>query len=149
MRSFIDTNVLVYAEAADAPDKQARATALIAQHLREGSGVISTQVLHEFVNAALRKLLLPLDLVRDRVRLFSRFETVTASPAAVLGALDLHALHALSFWDALIVQAARESGCVQLLSEDMQSGSLIAGVRIVDPFEPSPKLPTKRARRRR
>lgn len=149
MRSFIDTNVLVYAEAADAPDKQARATALIAQHLREGSGVISTQVLHEFVNAALRKLLLPLDLVRDRVRLFSRFETVTASPAAVLGALDLHALHALSFWDALIVQAARESGCVQLLSEDMQAGSLIAGVRIVNPFEPSPHLPVKRAKRRR
>lgn len=146
MRSFIDTHVLVYAEAADAPEKQSRATALIAQHLREGSGVISTQVLHEFVNAALRKLLLPLELVHDRVRLFSRFETVNASPAAVLGALDLHAL---SFWDALIVQAARVSGCVQLLSEDMPSGALIAGVRIVNPFEASLPLPAKRAKRSR
>ena len=58
VRSFLDTNVLVYADAADAPDKQARAAALIAQHLRDGSGVISTQGLHEVVNAALRKLLL-------------------------------------------------------------------------------------------
>lgn len=149
VRSFLDTNVLVYADAADAPDKQARAAALIAQHLRDGSGVISTQVLHEFVNAALRKLLLPLDLVRDRVRLFSRFETVTASPAAVLDALDLHALHQLSFWDALILQAAHGSGCVQLLTEDLQAGALIAGVRVVNPFVTSSTAPGKRGKRGR
>jgi len=149
VRSFLDTNVLVYADAADAPAKQARATALIAQHLREGSGVISTQVLHEFVNAALRKLLLPLDLVRERVRLFSRFETVNASPAAIVDALDLHALHQLSFWDALIVQAARQSGCVELLTEDMQAGALIAGVQIVNPFEPARSLPGRRGKRNR
>ncbi len=139
MRSFIDTNVLVYADSADAADKQARATALIAQHLREGSGVISTQVLHEFVNAAIRKLALPLDIVRARVRLYGRFETVNASPAAVLDALDLHALHQVSFWDALILQAARQSGCVQLLTEDLQAGAVIGGVRIVNPFAALPK----------
>lgn len=134
MRSFIDTNVLVYADAADAAAKQACATALIAQHLREGSGVISTQVLHEFVNAALRKLALPLDIVRARVRLYSRFETVNASSTAVLEALDLHALHQVSFWDALILQAARQSGCVQLLTEDLHAGGVVGGVRIVNPF---------------
>lgn len=137
MRSFIDTNVLVYADSADAAGKQARATALIAGHLRAGSGVISTQVLHEFVNAAIRKLALPLEIVRDRVRLYSRFETVTASPAAVLDALELHALHRISIWDALIVQAARQSGCVELLTEDLQAGAVIAGVRVVNPFEPA------------
>jgi predicted nucleic acid-binding protein len=135
VRSFIDTNVLVYADSADATDKQAHATALIAQHLRDGSGVISTQVLHEFVNAALRKLVLPLEIVRARVRLYGRFETVNASPAAVLEALDLHALHQVSFWDALILQAARQSGCVQLLTEDLQTGAVLGGVRIVNPFE--------------
>ena len=122
MCSFIDTNVLIYADSADAGDKQARASALIAQCLRDGNGVISTQVLHEFVNAAIRKLALPLDLLRARVRLYSRFETVNASPAAVLDALDLHALNKISFWDALIVQAARQSGCAQLLTEDLQAG---------------------------
>ena len=146
MRSFIDTNVLVYADAADAPAKQARATALIAEHLREGSGVISTQVLHEFVNAALRKLALPLDIVRARVRLYNRFETVNASPPAVLDALDLHALHQLSFWDALILQAARQSGCVELLTEDLQPGAVIGGVRIVNPFDAAPKPRTSKRR---
>ena len=139
MRSFIDTHVFVYADSADAADKQACATALIAEHLRAGSGVISTQVLHEFVNAALRKLALPVDLVRARVRLYSRFETVNASPVAVLEALDLHALHRVSFWDALILQAARQSGCVQLLTEDLQTGAVIGGVRIVNPFDGVPK----------
>ena len=138
VRSFIDTNVLVYADSADLADKQARATALITQHLREGSGVISTHVLHEFVNAAIRKLALPLETVRQRVRLYARFETVGASAAAALEALDLHTLHQISFWDALIVQAARQSGCVQVLTEDLQAGAVIGGVRIVNPFAAAP-----------
>lgn len=59
--------------------------------------------------------------------------------AAVLDALDLHVLHQVSFWDALILQAARQSGCVQLLTEDLQTGAVIGGVRIVNPFEAVPK----------
>ncbi len=148
MRSFIDTNVLVYADSGDAGDKQSLASTLIAQHLREGVGVISTQVLHEFVNAAIRKLALPLDLVRSRVRLYSRFETVNASPAAIHDALDLHALHTISFWDALILQAARQSGCVQLLTEDLQAGAVIGGVRIVNPFDVPVPVKARRSRSR-
>lgn len=154
MRSFIDTNVLVYADAPDAAAKQAIALDLVATHLRSGTGVISTQVLHEFVNAALRKLMLPLDLVRSRVRLYSRFEVVNASPAAVLHGLDLLALHQISFWGSLIVQAARDSGCVQVLTEDLQSNALVAGVRIVNPFAadaapaPAPARAAVKAKRR-
>ncbi len=148
MRSFIDTNLLIYADSADAGDKQPRASALIAQYLRDGDGVISTQVLHEFVNAAIRRLALPLDLVRARVRLYSRFETVNASPAAILDALDLHALHTISFWDALILQAARQSGCVQVLTEDLQAGAVIGGVRVVNPFDAPAPTKTRRAKAR-
>ncbi|MEO5735113.1 MAG: PIN domain-containing protein [Rubrivivax sp.] len=136
MRSFIDTNVLIYADAGDEPAKQSVAIALIAQCLRDGSGVISTQVLHEFINAALRKLNLPLATVRERLRVYARFETIGSSTAAALEALELHATHRISFWDALILQAARQSGCVRLLSEDLQTGASIAGVRIVNPFLP-------------
>lgn len=69
------------------------------------------------------------------MRLYSRFETVGASAAAaVLDALDLHALHQVSFWDALVLQAARQSGCAELLTEDLHAGALIGGVRIVNPF---------------
>jgi predicted nucleic acid-binding protein len=148
VRSFIDTNVLVYADAADEGDKHARARVLIAQYLRDGDGVISTQVLHEFVNAAIRKLGLPLDLVRARVRLYSRFETVNASAAAVLDAIDLHALHTISIWDALILQGARQSGCSQLLTEDLQAGAVIGGVRIVNPFDVAPAPKVRRPRPR-
>lgn len=150
MRSFLDTNVLVYADSADAGAKQRRAIELITQHLRDGSGVISTQVLHEFVNAALRKLSLPPEIVRERVRLYARFQTVGSSAPMVLDALDLCALRGISFWDALIVQAARQSGCVQLLTEDLQDGAVIGGVRVVNPFAaPSAAAAAPRPRRRR
>jgi predicted nucleic acid-binding protein len=66
--------------------------------------------------------------------LYSRIECVASSVTAVNGTLDLHVLHRISFWDALIVHAARDSGCVQLLTEDMQAGATIAGVRVVNPF---------------
>jgi predicted nucleic acid-binding protein len=82
------------------------------------------------------------------VRLYSRFETVNASPAAVLDALDLHALHTISIWDALILQAARQSGCVQLLTEDLQAGAVIGGVRIVNPFDAPIPTKTRRSRGR-
>ncbi|GAP34771.1 PIN domain-containing protein [Piscinibacter sakaiensis] len=134
MRSFIDTNVLVYADAADEPLRQAQALALIARHRREGTGVLSTQVLQEFANVALRKLRLPSLLVRERLAFYARFEVVAASAALIADALDLHASRGVAFYDALIVQAAAVAGCGELLSEDLQAGAVLAGVRIVNPF---------------
>lgn len=60
-----------------------------------------------------------------------------------------HALHPWSFLDAPILQAAHRSGCAQLLTEDLNDGSLIAGVRVVNPFETSSSAPGKRGRRGR
>ena len=134
MRSFIDTNVLVYADSGDEPVRQARALSLLAEHRRQGTGVLSTQVLQEFASVALRKLRLPPALVRDRLGFYARFDVVAASPALIADALDLHALRGVSFYDALIVQAAIAGGCAQLLTEDMQSGAVFGGVRIVNPF---------------
>ncbi|HSI58708.1 MAG TPA: PIN domain-containing protein [Ideonella sp.] len=135
MRSFLDTNVLVYADAADEPDKQRCALTLIAEHRRAGTGVLSTQVLQEYANVALRKLKLPAALVRERLAFHSRFEVVPATARLIAEALDLHVLHSVSFYDALIVQAAIASGCARLLSEDMQDGASFGGVRIANPFK--------------
>lgn len=77
-----------------------------------------------------------------------RFETVNASAAAVPDALDLHALHSISYWDALIVQAARQSGCAQLLTENLQAGAVIGGVRIVNPFDAATAVKTRRSKSR-
>ena len=52
----------------------------------------------------------------------------------VLGAIDLHRLHRLSFWDALVVRAALASGCARLLSEDLQHGQRFEGLEVVNPF---------------
>lgn len=147
MRSFIDTNVLLYADSADEPRKQAAAIGLIETHLRAGSGVVSTQVLHEYAAAALKKLMLPDDVVLARIELFSRFEVVAASVSALKAALSLRTLHRLSFWDSLIVQAARDAGCAALLSEDLSAGATLAGVTIVNPFE-APAKAARSTRRR-
>ena len=149
MRSLLDTNILVYADAADDPVKQRRAIDLIKALREDGSAVISTQVLQEYVNVALRKLRLPHALVRERINFYRRFETVPASAELISGALDLHTLHSLSFYDALIIQAAVVSGCQRVLSEDMQHGATVGGVLIVNPFLPADTSPTRPARAKR
>ena len=134
MRSLLDTNILVYADAADDPVKQRRAVELITGLRATGSAVLSTQVLQEYVNVALRKLRLPQALIRERLNFYRRFDVVPASADLIAGALDLHVLHSLSFYDALVVQAASASGCQRLLSEDMQHGATFRGVLIENPF---------------
>lgn len=137
MRSLLDTNVLVYADAADEPVKQQRAIALITTLRGAGTAVLSTQVLQEYVNVALRKLRLPHGLIRERIGFYRRFEVVTTSADLIAGALDLHVLRGVSFYDALIVQAAVVSGCQRVLSEDLQHGTTLGGVRIENPFADS------------
>jgi len=134
VRSLLDTNVLVYADAADEPRKQQQAIALITSLRAAGNAVLSTQVLQEYANVALRKLRLPPELIRQRIGFYRRFETVTTSADRIEAALDLHVLRNLSFYDALIVQAAAVSGCVRVLSEDMRHGAVLGGVRVENPF---------------
>ncbi len=134
MRSLLDTNVLVYADASDEPAKQAQAIALVSALLRAGDAVISTQVLQEYVNVAVRKLRLPQGLIRERIAFCRRFEMVMTSPDLISDAMDLHLLRGLSFYDALIVRAAVVGGCQRVLSEDLQNGAVVQGVRIENPF---------------
>ncbi len=134
MRSFIDTNLLVYVDAGDEKKKQRLAIAAIRRLRSERTGVLSTQVLQEYVSVALKKLRLQAEHVRSRLAVYERFEVVPATPLGIRAALDLTVLHKLSFYDALIVEAAARAGCAELLSEDMQAGVVIAGVRIVNPF---------------
>jgi predicted nucleic acid-binding protein len=134
VRSFIDTNILIYADASDEPDKQAQAITVIREHRLARTGVISTQVLQEFIATAIRKLALPPELIRERAAFYSGFEVISASVSLIMAALDLRGLHQLSLWDAMIIQAAREASCAVLLSEDLQTDATLSGVRIVNPF---------------
>jgi predicted nucleic acid-binding protein len=134
LATFLDTNVLVYAF--DASDRPKRA---IAQQVLGDASidiVVSAQVLSEFYWTVTRKLTpgLPEDLAHDVVRNLAEGEVVPLDAGLVDAAIALARRHDLSLWDAAIVVAAQRSGCDELLTEDLNHGEVIAGVRIRDPF---------------
>jgi predicted nucleic acid-binding protein len=133
-RSFLDTNVLVYTDDQDAPDKQKIALDLVERARIEAVGVVSTQVLQEYYSAATRKLGVLPDTARRKVELFAHFDLVPVELDLILTAIDFHRLNSVSFWDALIIRAALVSGCTILYSEDLQTGRRIDGLQIVNPF---------------
>lgn len=134
VRSFFDTNVLIYADDKGAPAKQRRSLELIEEHRRARTGVVSLQVLQEYFVTATRKLQLDARIARRKVELLAEFDVATPELADILAAIDLHRLHGFSFWDALIVRAALQAGCSVLFSEDMQGTREIDGLHIVNPF---------------
>ena len=138
-RSFVDTNVLIYAEASDEPVKQRAALALLKQLFDEVQGVLSTQVLQEYCNVAINRLRLPAAHVRAQLELYEQFEVVQVTPTIIHAGLDLHQTRSLAFYDAIIVASAQAAGCAVLLSEDMNAGETVRDLRIVNPFAKPPQ----------
>ncbi|MBZ5612460.1 MAG: PIN domain-containing protein [Acidobacteriia bacterium] len=133
-RSFFDTNILVYADDKRAGAKRSRAIDLVAEHRRDGTGVVSLQVLQEYFVTVTRKLNVDSPLARRKVEILAEFDVVAPEVADILAAIDLHRLHGFSFWDALILRSAQQSGCRVLLSEAFQEGREIDGIQVVNPF---------------
>jgi len=133
-RSFIDTNILVYAEASDAPLKQRAALSLLKGLFDDGLGVLSTQVLQEYCNVALKKLKLSAAYVRSQLDFYEQFEVVQVTPAIIHAGLDLHQTRSVAFFDAIVLASAHAAGCDRLWTEDMNAGEMVNGVRIVNPF---------------
>jgi predicted nucleic acid-binding protein len=129
VKAFFDTNILVYAATSD-PKKQKAGNCLRRQ------GLVSVQVLNEFVHVARRKLHHDWPQIELALRLFRDSLddvvplTMNTHSAAVLLARD----HGPSFFDALIIAAAIEAGCDTLYSEDLQHGRTFGGLTIVNPF---------------
>jgi predicted nucleic acid-binding protein len=134
-RSFFDTNVLIYADDKASSVKQRKALDLVAEHRRARTGVVSLQVLQEYFVGVTRKLRVDASIARRKVELLAEFDVAAPDVTDVLAAIDLHRLHGFSFWDALILRAAKQAGCSVLFSEDMQHAREIDGVRIVNPFQ--------------
>ena len=134
-RSFFDTNVLICADDKAAAAKQRRALELVAEHRRAATGVVSLQVLQEYFFTATRKLGVDPRIARRKVELLAEFDVAAPDVADILAAIDLHRLHGFSFWDALILRAAKQAGCGVLFSENFQDAREIDGVRIVNPFQ--------------
>lgn len=136
---FVDTNVLVYAHDATETTRQPVAHAVIAELWRTRSGALSTQVLQEFYVVATRKYdpPMPRRQARELVDAYSQWQLVQVDVPLILTASHLEERHTLSFWDAVIVEAARRAGASRIVTEDLQSGRRLAGVLIDNPFEPT------------
>jgi predicted nucleic acid-binding protein len=134
--TFVDTNVLAYAHDRSETDKQPVARAHLEALWRDRTGALSTQVLQELYVVATRKLGQPMERATARrlVGLYAEWPVVHVDVPLILAASELEEHHTLSFWDALIVEAARRAGAARLLTEDLQDGREIAGVRITNPF---------------
>jgi predicted nucleic acid-binding protein len=138
---FVDTNVLVYAVDASEPEKQPRARAWLERLWRTSRGRLSEQILQEYYVTVTRKLSpgLPASRARDQVRRYSTWRTVDHD----LGLLE-HAWHfqgrfRVSWWDALVLAAARRQSCTHVLSEDFTHGADHEGMTVISPFARSPE----------
>ena len=134
---FLDTNIFVYTFDRHDPQKQARARSLVERALGTGEGVVSSQVVQEFLNVALRKFERPLldeQALRYLREVLDPLCSVFPSISLYETALSLHRRWRFSFYDSLIVAAALESNCKVLYSEDLQDGQEIESLTVANPF---------------
>jgi len=136
VREFVDANVLVYALDASAGPKREVARALLERLWASEAGVLSVQVLQEFFVTVTRKVERPLslDAAEERVRELTAWHVFVPTADDVIAAIGVQRRAQLSFWDALIVHAAAESGCAVCWTEDLQDGQMLRGVRMRNPF---------------
>ena len=135
-KAFVDSNVLIYAHDVDAGRKREIAKDLLRDLWVQHTGVLSTQVLHEFYVNVTRKIRKPLPkpAARSVVGTYARW-CIEPTMTDVDAAFRIEDEAGIGFWDALIVAAAARSGATRVLSEDLNSGQVIAGVTVHNPLE--------------
>jgi predicted nucleic acid-binding protein len=147
---FVDANILVYAEDRDAGRKHAIARDLIAELWRSGEGVLSVQVLQEFFVIVTRKVPRPLDPEEAAIIVeeYLTWRVVENTGDLLLAGIRLASALKVSFWDALILEAARVERCDRLWTEDLHHGQRVGDLTILNPFLPEPQPRSRRSRRR-
>ncbi len=134
--TFVDTNILIYAHDLDAGERRTQAASLLRDLWEEGRGIISTQVLQEFFVNVTAKIPSPLSLqeAREMLRVYGAWQVEKSDVETVISATEIQERNRISFWDAMIVPAACQVGAVTLLSEELNHGQIIEGVRVTNPF---------------
>jgi len=138
-KTFVDTNILIYAHDADAGRKHEIAKGVLRELWSERTGLLSTQVLQEFYVNVTRKIHTPLskDSARAVVGAYASWcREITLDE--ISAAFQIEDESRIGFWDALIIASAAREGAVRLLSEDMNPGQTVSGVRIENPFAAEP-----------
>ncbi|HUD64573.1 MAG TPA: PIN domain-containing protein [Candidatus Sulfotelmatobacter sp.] len=134
-KTFVDTNILIYAHDVDAKAKHDVAKGVLRELWRRRTGVLSMQVLQEFYVNLTRKIASPLpkDVARAVVNSYSIW-CIDATPAEIAAAFRIEDESRIGFWDALIVASALKCGATRILSEDLNAQQTISGVKIQNPF---------------
>jgi predicted nucleic acid-binding protein len=134
-KTFVDTNVLVYAQDKKEGAKQEAAKRILRNLMQQRSGAVSMQVLQEFYTTVTRKLAAPIakEEARAIVEDFA-YWCIATTPAEIDRAFRIEDEARINFWDAMIVSAAIKAGATRILSEDLRHGQTIAGVKIENPF---------------
>jgi predicted nucleic acid-binding protein len=132
--AFFDTNILVYTDDEDFPEKQQRAVDLFESYRRSNLAVVSLQVLQEYFVTVTRKLGIDAEHAQRKVEVLARGRVIRFAERDIIASIELHRLEHISFWDAMIVHAARIAGAETLYTEDLKHGSVLGGVTIVNPF---------------
>jgi len=135
-KHFVDTNILMYAHDTSAGVKHERAKALVEELWRDRTGVVSTQVLQELSVNLRRKAGRPIDVkaTREIVADYLTWQVVVNGGESILEALDLEARFQVSFWDALVLQAAHAAGVDIVYSEDLSHEQRYGSVRVINPL---------------
>jgi len=134
-KTFVDTNVLIYAHDVDAKGKHEVAKSVLRELWSERTGVLSMQVLQEFYVNVTRKIAKPLSKAEARLVVNSyAIWCGETTPAEIAAAFRIEDESRIGFWDALIVASAAKSGETRILSEDLNAPQRIAGIRVENPF---------------
>ena len=136
---FVDSNVLLYAVDEADPDKQRVARNWRAELWKSRRGRVSFQVLGEFYVNAVRKQPEAREEARAELRDLLAWNPVVTDAALLERGWTLQDRYHLSYWDALIVAAAKAAACRYLLTEDLQAGQKLDGIEVVNPFLRSPE----------
>ena len=135
-KTFIDTNIIIYAYDITAGKKHKVAGDILAELWNSGLGVISMQVLQEFFVNVVHKIPKPINKQQAKkiVKDLLKWHVVVNTGDSIIEAIDICMKSGYSFWDSMIIQAAITSGAAVLISEDFQDSQLIKGVTIRNPF---------------
>ncbi|OGD12672.1 MAG: hypothetical protein A2Y86_07760 [Candidatus Aminicenantes bacterium RBG_13_62_12] len=133
---FLDTNVLVHAYDTQNPGKQGRAQEVLRRAIETDTGVLSTQVLSEFIVVVTQKIRSPMELdeAQRLVKMFCILPVVEQSVNLIHSSIELSRKNRISFWDSMIIAAAKQAGCCQVFSEDFADGQKYDGVSVRNPF---------------
>ncbi len=133
---FLDTNILVYAHDTSDHHKRDICQQLIFEGIQTETAAISVQVLNEFFVTVTRKIKTPLPpTVADKeIQLLQVMRVQEMDYNLVTSAIQIHIRNLISYWDSLIIAAAKRSRCSRIYTEDLNHGQTIDGVQIINPF---------------